>query len=128
VIVVDASAIVDFVADLGAGELQDRIASDRDLHAPHIIDVEVASALRRLAASGRVSADRAADALRDAFDLPIARYPHRALLERAWELRATVAIADGVYIALAEYLGASLLTCDARLARTTGHEATVELV
>lgn len=97
-------------------------------HAPHIFDIEVASALRRLVAAGEISADRAADALLDAVDLPLRRYPHRPLIERAWELRSHVTISDGVYIALAELLDAPLLTADARLARAVGHDATIELV
>lgn len=128
-IVVDASAIVDLVSEArGAAELRERLLDDDDLHAPHVIDVEVAAALRRLAAEGVLSDDRAADALLDASDLPILHYPHRALIERAWELRAHVTIQDGVYIALAELLEAPLLTCDERLARAGGHDATVEVV
>lgn len=128
-IVVDASAIVDLVSDgRGADEVRARLLGDDDLHAPHVIDVEVAGALRRLAARGVLSGDRAADALLDAADLPILHYPHRALIERAWELRAHLSIADGVYVALAEFLDAPLLTCDRRLARAGGHGATIEIV
>jgi len=128
-IVVDASAVVDLVCDAtGAPELRARFLGDDDLHAPHLLDVEVAGALRRLAARGVLSDDRAADALLDAAELPILRYPHRALLERAWELRAHLTIPDAVYVALAELLGAPLLTCDERLARAGGHAATIELV
>jgi len=129
VIVVDASTVVDAVSDRDrAPEVRTRLREAGTLHAPHVIDVEVASALRRLAISGELSQDRAADALLDALELPIRHYPHHALVERAWELRARVTIPDGVYIALAEYLGVPLLTSDKRLARSTGHEARVELV
>lgn len=112
----------------GAAELRDRLLADDDAHAPHLLDIEVAGALRRLAARGELSSDRAADALLDAADLPILRYPHRALIERAWELRAHLTIPDGVYVALAEFLEAPLLTCDRRLARAGGHSATIEVV
>lgn len=112
----------------GARELRDRLLADDDAHAPHLLDVEVAGALRRLVAHGVLSDDRAADALLDAADLPILHYPHRALIERAWELRAHVTIQDGVYIALAELLGAPLVTCDRRLAPAGGHQATIEIL
>lgn len=128
-IVVDASAIVDLVSDRrGAEEFRARLLADDDLHAPHLVDVEVTAALRRLVANGDLSGDRASDALFDASDLPITHYPHGPLIERAWQLRGHLTIADGVYVALAELLDAPLLTSDARLARAGGHEATIELV
>jgi predicted nucleic acid-binding protein len=128
VIVVDASAVVDLVCDVrGAPELRTRLLADGSLHAPHLLDVEVGSALRRLAAHGELSADRTADAFVDAIEPPILRYPHRTLIERAWELRAHSTIADGVDIARAELLDAPLVTSDERLARAGGHEATVEV-
>ncbi len=127
-IVLDASAVVDLLAAAAPDtELAGRVLADDDLHAPHLVDVEVAQALRRLAAQGSLSADRATDALRDAALLPIVRYPHLALVERAWELRHTLGIYDGVYVALAEMLDVPLVTCDGRLARASGHGATVEL-
>jgi predicted nucleic acid-binding protein len=129
VIVVDASAIVDLVCDArGAAELRERLLADGVAHAPHLIDIEVGSALRRLVARDVLSADRASGALSDAVELPILRYPHGPLIERAWELRGHLTIADGVYIALAELLDATLVTSDSRLARTGGHGATIELV
>jgi predicted nucleic acid-binding protein len=128
VIVLDASAAVDLLAaDVPAAGLAERVLADGDLHAPHLIDVEVAHALRRLAAGGALSDDRATDALRDAALLPVTRYPHLALVERAWELRATLGAYDGVYVALAEMLEAPLLTCDRRLGRAKGHAARVEV-
>ena len=72
-------------------------------------------------------ADRAADARADAALMPIVRYPHLALLERAWDLRENVSVYDGVYVALAELLQAPLVTCDRRLARIPGHDAAVEV-
>jgi len=128
VIVLDASAAVDLLAArVPADGLADRVLADGDLHAPHLIDVEVAQALRRLAASRALSDDRATDALLDAALLPIVRYPQLALVERAWELRHNLGVYDGVYIALAEMLEAPLVTCDRRLARASGHDATVEV-
>lgn len=127
-IVVDASAIVESLAlTTRALELSRRMTSDGDFHAPHLVDVEVTHALRRLVASGELSSDRASDARMDAADLLIRRYPHRPLLARAWELRDNLTVYDGVYVALAELLGAPLVTCDARLAQSPGHDAQIEL-
>lgn len=127
-IVVDASAVVDLVVrDPTNPALRARLRTDEDLHAPHLIDVEVTQALRRLVASGRLSDDRASDARADAAELPILHHPHRALVERAWELRHNLTVYDGVYVALAELLPAPLVTCDAHLAHSSGHGAEIEL-
>jgi predicted nucleic acid-binding protein len=127
VIVVDASAIVDLVAHRRVDALPDRLRGSGGLHAPHLVDVEVTHALRRLVATRDLAADRASDARVDAASLRIVRYPHAALLDRAWELRDSLTVYDAVYVALAEALGAPLVTCDARLARTGLHEAEIEL-
>ncbi|MFN8223771.1 MAG: type II toxin-antitoxin system VapC family toxin [Gaiellales bacterium] len=126
--VIDASAIVQaLTAPSRAPALVARLIADSDIHAPHLIDVEVASALRRLEHRGELSNDRADDARRDLTDLPLTRYPHQGLLERAWELRHTVSPYDAVYLALAEALDAPLVTCDARLSRVDGVKARIEL-
>ena len=127
-IVVDASAVVESIVLEGhIPGLSERLTNDGDLHAPHLVDVEVTHALRRLVASGQLTSDRASDARMDAADLLLMRYPHLVLLERAWELRENMTVYDGVYIALAELLRAPLVTCDARLAQTPGHHAEVEV-
>jgi predicted nucleic acid-binding protein len=95
------------------------------LHAPHLLDVEVLSALRRLVASGQATTERADDATADLLDLPIERYAHDMLIPRVWQLRETFAAYDATYVALAEALAdepVPLLTADARLARAVaGH-------
>ena len=101
--------------------------SKGDLHAPQLVDIEVLNALRRHAAGGWLSAERAADAIDDFEAVTIVRYPHLPMLDRAWELRATITPYDDAYIALAEILGAPLVTCDGRLARAPGHEAQVRV-
>ena len=127
-LVVDASAVVElFVRQPRNTDLADRVLGDPQLHAPHLVDVEVTHALRGLVARGELSGDRASDARVDAADLRMVRYPHLPLLRRAWELRQSLSTYDGVYVALAELLEAPLVTCDARLAEAPGHTASIEL-
>jgi predicted nucleic acid-binding protein len=127
-IVVDTSAVIGVLAGQPrVARLVDRVINEGDLHAPHLIDVEFQHALRRLVVAGAISDDRAADARMDFADLTIVRYPHVSLADRMWELRHNVAAYDAAFLALAEALGAPLVTCDARLARAPGHGASVEV-
>jgi len=129
VIVVDASVLVTGLADDGADgdRVRERLRNER-LAAPQVIDLEVASAWRRLLAAGHLDQRRAALALADLGALRIERAPHRSLLERCWELRDNLTIYDAAYIALTELLGTVLLTGDARLASAPGVRCEVELV
>jgi predicted nucleic acid-binding protein len=127
-IVVDTSAVIGVLAGQPrVARLVDRVINEGDLHAPHLIDVEFQHALRRLVVAGAISDDRAADARMDFADLTIVRYPHVSLADRMWELRHNVTAYDAAFLALAEALGAPLVTCDARLARAPGHAASVEV-
>lgn len=108
-------------------ELVGRLAGDGDLHVPHLIDVELLHVLRRLNLTGVLSEERAADALGDYSDLAMTRYPHDVLAGRIWELHHTLTAYDATFVALAEMLGAPLVTCDAWLARAGGHTADVEV-
>jgi predicted nucleic acid-binding protein len=133
VIVIDASAAIEWVLQTSKGEqVEARIFRKRGgstrLHAPHLIDVQVAQALRKHVAKGRLSEGRGLSALQDFLDIPVLRYPHDVLLPRVWELRQNLTAYDAVYVALAEALDAPLLTCDASIANAPGHEADVEVV
>jgi predicted nucleic acid-binding protein len=78
VIVVDASAVLEVLLRTpAASAIEARLfAAGESLHAPHLLDVEVAQVLRRYYAAGSLDADRGQEALVDLIDLPIARYPH----------------------------------------------------
>ena len=121
-LVVDASAITELVLGRPAGRAVEKRLRDYDfdLHAPHLLDVEVLSALRRVVATGDASPERAGEAVADLLDLPLERYPHDGLAPRIWNLRENFSAYDATYVALAEVItgdGAPLLTADARLAR-----------
>ncbi len=126
-IVVDSSALLAaLVARDKPDGLVERVANDA-LSAPHLLDVEMLSGLRRLVGTGELSNDRANDARSDFADLGILRYPHSGLSDRAWELRHNLSVYDAVYVALAEALEVPLVTCDGRIASSPGHRADVEL-
>lgn len=129
-IVVDASALLEVLLRTPAAEtVEDRLFGHRQaLHAPHLLDVEVAQVIRRYAANGEIDAERGRMALMDLVDLPVRRYPHDLLLPRIWILRNNLSAYDAAYVALAEALGAPLLTRDQRLATAAGHRARIELV
>ena len=127
-IVLDASAAVEWLLLTPAGQRIDKRISwgSESLHTPHLLDVEVAHALRRLVREGLVPPDRADEAIEDLDDLRISRYPHVVLLPRIWQLRHNFSSYDAAYVALAETLGARLITCDRRLASASGHAASIE--
>ncbi len=129
-IVVDASALLEaLLRTPEAKAVEDRLfASGQTLHAPHLLDLEVAQVIRRYAANGELDDERGRMALADLADLPLRRYSHDFYLQRIWDLRNNLTAYDAAYVALAEALDAPLLTRDRRMAAAAGHEARIELV
>ncbi len=124
-IVVDASAALS--ALLNDGPARKALATEQ-LHAPHLIDSEVANVLRRQVATQHINAEAGWAAL-DAFrHLGMNRYPIFALLDRVWELRDNLSVHDASYVAVAELLECSVLTADARLARAPGIRCPITVV
>ena len=127
-IVVDTSAVIAVVA--GAAQvlrLKRRLNDDTDLHAPHLIDVEVLSALRRMLIAGQISELKAETARLHFSELALTRYPHHRLADRIWALRNNITSYDAAFVALSEALDVPLVTCDTRLAASAGHSAKIEL-
>jgi predicted nucleic acid-binding protein len=127
-IVLDASALIELLLRTRVGrEVSRRVASpELTLHAPHLLDLEVAQVLRRYVRIRVLGAARAQLALGHLRDLDLARYPHEPFLARIWSLRENLTAYDAAYVALAEALDAPLLTCDARMASAVGHGVQVE--
>ena len=128
-IVVDASVVVTALADDGSDgdRARARLRGER-LSAPHLLDLEATSALRRLSAGGHLDDRRARLALADLQSLRVQRVPHGPLLARCWELRQNLTISDATYVALAEIMDAALVTADSRLAGASGTRCEIELL
>ena len=129
-IVIDASAILELLLGTDRGEgVAERALSPRErMQAPHLLDIEVAQALRRLVQLKGIKATRAEQALDDLAGFIIERHAHQDLLPRIWQLRNSLTAYDAAYVALAEAVDAPLLTCDAKLGRSHGHRARIEIV
>jgi predicted nucleic acid-binding protein len=128
-IVLDASVVVEMVLRTEVGEQAARLAgTERGAHAPHLLDAEVGSVLRRLERDRQISPDAALTAMTALQLLPIQRYALAPLLPRAWDLRKNLTIYDALYIALAEALGARVLTTGQRLARAPRAKAEIQRI
>ncbi|HEX9854453.1 MAG TPA: type II toxin-antitoxin system VapC family toxin [Acidimicrobiia bacterium] len=128
-LVVDASVLYEIVADTPQAEvMRARIAADPDHAAPHVLDVEVFSVIRRHWMEGRLDSTAASQAVDDLFAWPGQRYSHRPLLDRAWTLRSDVRGWDAMYVALTEALDATLVTTDQRLAAASGPACRIEVL
>jgi predicted nucleic acid-binding protein len=126
VLVADASALVEVLRNTEVGARVSGAMRGAVLAAPAHVDAEVLSALGRLVRARSATASEVDRALERMVDLPMRRYPLPPLLRRAWGLRGNIALADGLYVACAEGLGAKLVTLDGRLARSA--PVPVELV
>lgn len=127
-IVLDASAMVELLMDTDIGRaVAERIFdSGVPIHVPHLVDLEVAQALRRYVRAGLMDPGRAALALDDLRAFAVSRHAHAPLVDRVWELRDNLTAHDACYVALAEGLDAVLITCDRALARAPGVTARIE--
>ena len=126
-IVLDASLVVELLTNGAlADSIRHELAGRSDAFiAPHLLDVEVVSALRSLVAGRRIDAYRSEQMLAALAALPVERCAHTPLLARIWELRHNFTAYDAAYIALAEATNSVLYTGDEKLCK--GHGARVVL-
>jgi predicted nucleic acid-binding protein len=128
-IVADASVVVTaLLADSEEGDAAREALRSEAAHAPHLLDVEVTSAVRGWVLAGRLTVEQARSSIRDLGDLAITRHGHESLLDRVLELRDAVSAYDGTYVALAELLGATVVTGDRRLSRAPGLRCPVSVI
>lgn len=127
-IVADASALFQILGGAGQGERLEARLFERPeaIFAPHLVDAEIMSVLRRHVLTGRLAERRARTMLRDYLDISVTRLPHAPLLPRVFALRHTLTAYDALYVALAESLDATLITRDGRLARAAAGMVAVE--
>lgn len=122
-LIVDASTLFEVVASTPRSvQIRAVLAADPDHAAPHLVDAEVMSVIQREHRRGELDATAANQAVDDLRSWPGERWPLAVLSDRVWELRHSVRSYDAYYVALAEALGAQLVTCDDRLARAVGPE------
>jgi predicted nucleic acid-binding protein len=126
-IVLDASCALKLILRQAPVDLARRVMAD-EIYAPFLLDTEVLSALRRLLRQKELDVERATAGLDWLFDLGIERHHSKELAWRAFALRNSLSVYDAAYVAVAELLNAPLLTADARLVRSHGHHARIELV
>lgn len=127
-IVLDASAAVELLfATLPGAAVAQRLRGET-VHAPAHFDVEVVGAIRRAVVRQLISDHEGLVAVAEFQNLPLRRWPTKPFVQRAYQLRHTHTVADGVYVALAEGLGVPLVTCDSRLAQSHDHGAEIELM
>jgi predicted nucleic acid-binding protein len=120
-IVLDNSALIEYL--IGDNDIAKRVRKllpGQEIAVPHSIDLECLSVLRKAVRSGALETTRAVEAFELFRRLPLRRYEHRPLLSRIWELRDNMTSYDAAFAALAEQLGASLVTVDAKFGRTPG--------
>lgn len=129
-IVLDASALLELLLGTQVGRAIDRRISDPEtsLHVPHLADVEVLQALRRYVREGEIDPAAAGISIEALRSLDLERHAHEPLLDRVFALRENLSAYDAVYVALAEALDATLVTCDAKLAGAPGLRGRIEVV
>jgi predicted nucleic acid-binding protein len=130
VIVLDSSAAVEWLLGRAGAPAVSRHLLDAatTVHAPAVMPVEVTAAVRGLVLGRHATPARGRDAVTDLTQMDVTYHDPLLLVGRAWELRDNLSAYDAVYVALAELLGATLVTGDARIARAPGISIEIDVV
>jgi len=91
-----------------------------ELMAPHLMVVEVANILRRLARAGVLAEAEAGMAHADLIRLRVQLFDYAPFADRVWTLRNNVTAYDALYVSIAESLDIPLATLDRRLTTAVG--------
>ncbi|MBM4061259.1 MAG: type II toxin-antitoxin system VapC family toxin [Planctomycetes bacterium] len=128
-IVVDASALLEVLLRTKLGlRLEERMGKGDPLwNVPCLVDTEVLQVLRRLVRAGEITAARAEAVVQDLGGLDLVRHAHDELTARVWELRHNLTAYDATWLALAEALGATFVTCDRVFEKVSGRRAEAEV-
>jgi predicted nucleic acid-binding protein len=127
--VIDASVLTAFYCTPDAtATVSARLAGGDSFYAPAHFDVEIVSAMRRLAKTHSTVDALTPAALAHLAAFPLRRMPLAPLLQRIWQLRDNLTPYDAAYVALAEKLGTPVVTFDARLTRAAGTRCSFELL
>jgi predicted nucleic acid-binding protein len=124
-LVADASAVVAALLNASA---RSALSGDLQVHAPHLMDSEVASAIRGRVQRGKLDSRAGWDLLDRFRRLGITRHSTFPMFERIWELRSNLSAYDAAYVALAETLDCALLTGAARISRAPGLRCSVTVL
>jgi len=128
-LVVDAGCLYEALVGTPTGRLvRSVLALEDEYAAPHVVDVEVTSIIRRYDLDGSLDPSAGRIAIQGLREWPGERFPHTSLISRAWELRHNVRGWDAFYVALAEVLDATLVTLDSRLARADGPRCRFDVI
>ena len=127
-IVVDASAVLELLFASPVGLVVAERIGESALAAPQLLSIECAQVLRRAEAKGDIATELAHELVGDLQLLDVDYVDHDLVLGRVWELRHNLTAYDAAYVAVAELLGAVLITTDERMSNAPANLARIEFV
>ena len=118
-IVIESSAMVNALVGHPDNPSLLALLADEELHAPALLDFEVASALRGHTLGGKLDPARLEEAVEDFIAFRIERHPMTDLLGHMLDLRDNFTVYDAAYLVLAQALEAPVVSADAKLREAT---------